>query len=314
MSNSIAKTLSLDFESKLHIDFASQIPSPNFELSQADFFNKIISSCRGFIFLRQSSKFHLWNPCTGAHKQVPLSPNELNVDNFSYLYGFGYDQFRDDYLVVLVSFDTTVYHEVNSCLEFFSLRDNIWREIEGTHFPYYNNTWNDCSPRVGLLFNGFIHWLAAKLVVDEENSDNVILAFDLTERKLLEMPYPNDFDCELKDDCALWVFGEYFSLWVSDYFNFRVEIWVMKEYKVHSSWTKALVFPIYDISTRYFYPICSTKSYDIVGTSGDCTVLQKYNGEGLLLEQDSCYEGLLISQMTVYTESLLSLPGDNVHV
>jgi hypothetical protein len=77
MSYSIEKTLSFDFELKLHFESASQIPSPNFELSRADFLNKIISSCRSFIFLHHSSKFHLWNP--RAHKQIHLSLDELNV-------------------------------------------------------------------------------------------------------------------------------------------------------------------------------------------------------------------------------------------
>ncbi|CAJ2634606.1 unnamed protein product [Trifolium pratense] len=312
MSYSIVKTLSLDFESKLHFYSASQIPSPDFEFSYVDFLNKIISSCRGFIFLHQSSKFHLWNPCTGAHKQIPLSPNELNVDNFCYLYGFGYDQFRDDYLVVSVSNDITINYGVNSRLEVFSLRDNTWREIEG-NFPYISNTWTDGSPRVGLLFGGDIHWLAAKMAPDENSYDDVILTFDLMERKLLDMPYPDDFDFEPDDNCALWVFGEFLSLWVSDYVNCSVEIWVMKEYKVHSSWTKALVFPIEGLSTWYFYPICSTKTCDIVGTDGE-NVLQKYNGQGQLLEHESYCEDPLESLATLYTESLLSLPGDNMQV
>jgi hypothetical protein len=105
MPYSIEKTLSLNFELKVHFESASQIPSPNFELSCADFFNKIINSYRCFIFLHHSSKFHLWNPCIGAHKQIHLSPNELNVDNFCYLYGFGYDRLRDDYLVISISKD-----------------------------------------------------------------------------------------------------------------------------------------------------------------------------------------------------------------
>jgi len=65
-----------------------------------------------------------------------------------------------------------------------------------------------------------------------------------------------------------------------DFVNSRAEIWVMNEYKVHSSWTKTLVLPVYGQPSTYFFPICSTK-----------------NGETGLLK---------------YTETLLSLPGDNV--
>jgi len=53
-----------------------------------------------------------------------------------------------------------------------------------------------------------------------------------------------------------------------DYGNSKVDIWVIKEYKVYSSWTKILVLPIDDIPSPRFSPICSTKSGDIVGTDG----------------------------------------------
>jgi hypothetical protein len=56
----------------------------------------IKGSCRGIIVLRISSGFHLWNPSTGVHKQIPLSPNDANYNFF----GFGYDQSTDDYLVI----------------------------------------------------------------------------------------------------------------------------------------------------------------------------------------------------------------------
>jgi len=53
-----------------------------------------------------------------------------------------------------------------------------------------------------------------------------------------------------------------------NYGNSKVDIWVMKEHKVHSSWTKNLVLPIDVIPSRRFSPICFTKSGDIVGTDG----------------------------------------------
>jgi F-box interacting protein len=254
--------------------------------------------------LHHSSKFQLWNPSTGAIKQIPLSLNELNEDNLCYLYGFGYDQLKDDYLVVSVSFND--FDDGYSSLEFFSLKDNMWRELEGSRFPYTQSTWRDDSPRAGLLFNGNIHWLAENI----ESWDNVILAFDITKRKLVEMPYPDDFECETDqrdEDCDLCVFGEFLSLWAIDYYNDRVVIWVMKEYKVHLSWTKILYLPIDDISIEYVSLICSTKSGNIV--VADDTELAMCNNKGQLLEYESYYEGRQSeNQVTLYTESLLSLP------
>ena len=66
----------------------------------------------------------------------------------------------------------------------------------------------------------------------------------------------------------MWVFGEFLSLWAMDYGDSKVDIWVIKEFKVYSSWTKILVHPIDDIPSQRFSPICSTKRVDIVGTDG----------------------------------------------
>ncbi|CAJ2653305.1 unnamed protein product [Trifolium pratense] len=79
----------------------------------------------------------------------------------------------------------------------------------------------------------------------------------------------------------LWVFQEFLSLWVKNYDNDTVEIWVMKEYKLHSSWTKTHALPIDAIPTKNFSPLSSTKTGDIVGTD-DHTGLVKYNDEGQL--------------------------------
>jgi hypothetical protein len=135
----------------------------------------------------------------------------------------------------------------------------------------------------------------------------------------------------------LWVFGESLSLFAKDYVRRRVEIWVMKEYKVHSYWTLHLVLPIDDISTIFFSPICSTKSGDIISTDGQTGSL-KYNDKKQLIEHYTFCDGQLqirkyndneqlikhyyycdgslpiISKVTVYTESLLSLSGVNMQV
>jgi len=95
-----------------------------------------------------------------------------------------------------------------------------------------------------------------------------------------------------------------------DYANDTIEIWVMKEYNVHSSWTKTLVLSIDDISTKQFSPICSTKRGDIIGTE-DGWRLVKYNDKGQLIECHSYSDSTHRTEVALYTESLLSLPGDN---
>ncbi|XP_045813811.1 F-box/kelch-repeat protein At3g06240-like [Trifolium pratense] len=191
-------------------------------------------------------------------------------------------------------------------LEFFSMRANMWKQIESTHICYTYLDKDDFTSGVGLLFNGAIHWLAFHR--DHDLKEFVIVAFDLTERKLLDMQLPHDCDPKLHNS-GLWVFGEFLSLWSTDFRkNNTVEIWVMNEYKLHSSWTKTIVLPIDGFPDEYMFPLCSTKSGDIVRTDYCCTGLAKYDGKGQLLEYRShhnCYP-YDVYEVTLYIESLLS--------
>ncbi|GAU19174.1 hypothetical protein TSUD_198550 [Trifolium subterraneum] len=293
---------SIDFEALLNDDSASS--NPNLSLPQSYFPLQMKGSCRGFIFLHCSSNNYLWNPSTGFHKQIPLSPIDSRFGAyFRYLYGFGYDQSRDDYLVVLLSYDPGELLRFSSHLEIFSLKDNTWKEIEDTHFPYMGAYH---YPEAGLLFNGAIHWFVTR----RDSRVNAIVAFDLMERNLLEITLPYAFVGNyIVSDIGLWVFGEFLSLWAMR--HGEVEIWVMKEYKVHSSWTKTLDFPIGAVP--YFSPIYSTKNGDIIGTIGG-TGLVKYNGKGQMLGHCCYCDDPRGSQVVMYTESLLSLPGDHGQV
>ncbi|XP_058732832.1 F-box/kelch-repeat protein At3g06240-like [Vicia villosa] len=256
ISNDLQQTSSIDYEEQLDLVNAS-IKRFNFLQPQDDSLIQIISSCRGFIFFYYSSNFCIMNPCSKVYKQIPLAPNEFETNLESgyiyYLYCFGYDQLRDDYLVVSLS--CILAQEDFSRLEYFSLKDNKWKEIENTHFPY---TLDKIDPRVGSLYNDAIHWLA----LHSDSLMEVIIAFDLIERKLFEMPFPNDVEHK-SDRCELWIFGEFLSLWGMDCENRRIEIWVMKEYNVHSSWIKGIVLSLNILPPHKFSPICSTKNGDI---------------------------------------------------
>jgi F-box interacting protein len=240
--------------------------------------------------------------------KIPLSPIRSNIGNYhSYLYGFGYDHSRDDYLLVSI-----LASDISPHLEFFSLRENAWKEIEDTCFPYQTPFH---YPNKGFLFNGAVHWIVSR----RSSLVDVIVGFNLMERKLLEILLPYDFGHYLIIDIGSWVFGEFLSLWTMR--NGIIEIWVMKEYKVHSSWTKIPAdFPIGVIpddfpigAIPYFSPIYSTKNGDIIGTIGG-TRLVKYNGKGQILERCFYCDYQRGSQVVMYTESLLSLPGDHEEV
>ncbi|KAK7348261.1 hypothetical protein VNO80_22812 [Phaseolus coccineus] len=291
----VPEVRSIDFNAPLHDDSASAA----LNLSPESHCDLILGSCRGFLLLDCSPSLCLWNPATGIHKQVCHSPIASDMDAmfFTFLYGFGYDPSTDDYLVVQASYN--VDSEVATRVEFFSLRANAWKEIEGIHLSYMN-----CcdDAKTGLLLNGAIHWLAFRCDV----SLNVIVAFDLTERSFSEILLPDDI-CQC-DFCDLGVLGDFLCLHVSGV-HCPAEIWVMKEYKIQSSWTKSVDVSVDEIPTKYFSLICFTKSGDIVGTDGN-NGLVKCNSEGQLLEHRSYSNCRSHSLAAVYTESLLSLPYD----
>ena len=282
---------------------------------------RIMGSCRGLLLLLfDFSDIYVWNPCTGVHKQLPLSPIAAIAKDIrgGFFFGFGYDPSKDDYLVVLGSNESSAAGGVTH-FDFLSLRANSWKRIEGTRCPLIEccpDSDKPDEPGAGRHLNGAIHWLVFR------HDDNVIFAFDLVERSFSDIPLPDDPEYDF--DFEFWVLlnhGGKLSLCVRG-IN-RTDIWVMGEYKVQSSWTKSIV--MYDNPPcEYFYPICSTKSGYIYGLDDDEDLL-KCNAEGERLECCSypCKREaattdwksqLSHSDAAVYTESLLSLPGDSVTV
>ncbi|XP_058742130.1 F-box/kelch-repeat protein At3g06240-like [Vicia villosa] len=165
---------------------------------------------------------------------------------------------------------------------------------------------HDDSSKGGLFLNGSIHFL----VYNYETLKEVIIAFDLKERRMSEISLSDDFRI------YSFVYGEYDLLvldghigaWMKD--DHTLKIWMMREYGVHSSWTKIIEFSASSVS-HGFFPICLTKCGDIVGTDSCYHHLVKFNDKGHLLEDNSCHIFFSYrSESVVYTESLLSLPGD----
>jgi F-box interacting protein len=230
---------SIDFEAFLNNDPDLASLNINYWLPHSDFPVQIKGSCRGFIFLYCRPDIYIWNPSTGFKIQIPLSP--FNIKKYIHLYGFGYDPSRDEYVVVVLSHHTIIANFLSSHLELFSFKDNMWKEIEGSLIPYIGDS------REGSLFRETIHWL----VFRRDLEIDVIVAFDLMERKLIEMSLPNDFDQEIRMASGLSVLGELLSFWAMDYDNNIVEIWVMKEYKVNLSWTKTLVPPTFKLMSQH---------------------------------------------------------------
>jgi hypothetical protein len=119
------ETRSIDFEAFLNDDDPASL-NITLSLPRSDLLVEIRGSCRGFILLYHRPDIYIWNPSTGFQKQIPLSPFDSKL--VAYCHGFGYDQSRDDYLVVSLFYNETILYADTTHLKFFSFRDNTWKE------------------------------------------------------------------------------------------------------------------------------------------------------------------------------------------
>ncbi|KAL1338449.1 F-box/kelch-repeat protein At3g06240 [Arachis hypogaea] len=252
---------------------------------------RIQGSCRGFIMLQEFPDLVIWNPSTGVNKRISydhLSPGNLESEIIldSFMFGFGYDARRDDYLAIIV------WCDVNGrrFLEYFSVRINKWERVEiALPRPSMDAAASLSSP--GYYLNGAIHW---------DTSSDSILAFDMIEREFFEIPLPEPLGKEFMS-CCLELLGGFLclSVWRE---SKKTEIWVMKEYGVASSWT------VYRIPKSNFDPLYFTKSDEIIGFPS-LGGLAKYDEKGELRE---CMENWNYEyHFWMYLESLLSLPSSS---
>ncbi|KAI9128629.1 hypothetical protein K1719_000112 [Acacia pycnantha] len=292
---------SIDFHSSLHDH--SAIVNLNFPITPPLVAN-IRGSCRGFVLLDRDYHFFVWNPSTGLYKRVPYFPMPSGF--LPLFHGLCYDAADDDYLVFLGACNTESA-DVESNFQFFSVKANSWKKIECTiNFPYMNAI---DEPRAGLFFNGAIHWLAFHHDTNAES----ILAFNVKQRKLIYISLPDDFlGFEILEFTYLGTLGGYLSLSVLGDDN-EAEIWLMKEYGMKSSWTKSMVVSVEIPRGHNFFPLCLTKSGEIVGSdySDGGKGILKCNDKGKVLEYREYNYGVHEENAIIYTESLLSLPPDS---
>ncbi|XP_058742023.1 F-box/kelch-repeat protein At3g06240-like [Vicia villosa] len=296
INRSARKSLPVDGDAWLQDD--SAYASSNLDFISYQSYVGIMGSCRGFLFLHGDIDFYLWNPSTGAHKQIPASPITHDNDGYELLSGFAYDQSTDDYLIV------SLFCKCDGAIKLmiFSLRANKWKPMEvASHLPDITTAVWDCVPKSGLSLNGSIHWI----VYNEETFKNVIIAFDIKEIAMLEIPLPDDFISICSNFSIhydLIEVGGLIGAWMHDLNT--VKIYVMQEYGVHSSWTKIIQFSADPVLHKDLYIACLTKCGDIVGRNYKDRLV-KFNDKGKKLEtlRSNKY------QWVVYTESLFSLPS-----
>jgi len=300
---------SIDIDSRLFkqssaVHFLCLPPPPPRPIDDYHYKYELLGSCRGLVLLCYQGDLILWNPSIGVHKRFPDfagdSTNEV-------LYAFVYDKSTAEYCLILVGWDEFENNESQSDerkaeVLIFSFKTALYVPCKSIYFPYKYIGDKFCA---GTLFSGAIHWL----VFTEDENVPVIIAFDMIQKSLLDIPLFDHFTVEKYDVYSFGVMGECLSVCCKVRGCASAEIWMMKEYKVQSSWTKCVVIPIHDFLNDRFCPVCITKDGQIFGSNIGGR-LEKRNHKGELLEFLNYGGGgelyYLDLRSAMYRESLLS--------
>ncbi|XP_059652281.1 F-box protein CPR1-like [Cornus florida] len=190
-------------------------------------------SCNGLILLYgiKDEAIALLNPSTNAYRILPpLSRG--NASSYPF-HGLVYDPVGDDYKIIkIMQFygdNDSFYHKVMV----YSLRSNMWRRICESFSYYLFFNWKSLSS--GVLVNGALHWLARR---DRVDLFDIVVAFDPVDEEYQEVQVPQVPSC---NHGILGVVGRrlcIFYITEEDHSEAAVELWIMNDYMVESSWTK----------------------------------------------------------------------------
>ncbi|XP_049350192.1 F-box/kelch-repeat protein At3g23880-like [Solanum verrucosum] len=250
----------------------------------------MVGSVNGLICLvSQLKEFFLWNPSIRKYKKLSDCKTKTN---FVYsVYGFGYDEFHDDYKVVVI---------------FIIGRDDFSLQIEVKEYSLKIDSWRmvDNCPSItplqqsGMFVNGKLHWVS---VIDLKQS---IISFDLAYGKWGEMELP----CYWKGGR-----GEVLSLGSDrlvfcDYDEtYMLDVWLMKEYGVKESWMKMFTIKISKDQLVYGFlgqrRVHMASGSEILVVFGSSFMI--YNTKGDPLRSSKIIEANNWDEAEIYIESLV---------
>ncbi|KAL5727999.1 hypothetical protein ACHQM5_001130 [Ranunculus cassubicifolius] len=197
-----------------------------------------IYSCNGLIFSGEkhtwpeSYSFFICNPVTG--EQIAIAKPTYD-DRYDVKSGFGFAPKSKVFKVIrMVNVRMEYWAETDA--EVYNCATGNWRIIRNV--PYLFNLFYFETPKTNVVVNGAFHWIGFPNLA---KADEVIVAFDLETEVFQEVPLPCGFKLDTdKFKQYLVVLGERLCI-VHTVKKEHIEIWVMKDYGVESSWVKEYV-------------------------------------------------------------------------
>jgi F-box interacting protein len=198
---------------------------------------QILTCCNGLVCIhntRSENEIGIWNPLIRRYKKLPIEP----IDKPFVFYGkgfpffaFGHDPINDDYKVMrIVMFFRQIRGSIQRVceLKIYSLRAHSWKRVE-KEWPLELITRS--TPR-SVSLNGAFYWLVTPWC----GSSETLLAFDLATEEFRKCttsfnsaPGNSNLVLAVLKGCICVSVNVYHTL---------VDVWVMNEYMVASSWTR----------------------------------------------------------------------------
>ncbi|GFP90674.1 F-box/kelch-repeat protein at3g06240 [Phtheirospermum japonicum] len=194
----------------------------------------LVGSCNGLVcVLFPPNIVVLWNPTTRKSKRLPYSGTDLDyVESYSFSFAFGYDELHDDYKVVEFFGGELVAGVFETQVKVYSLRTNSWKTLS-------NWPGGDTFGGTGKFLNGSVHWLVYECDFDRPAEWDIV-SHDLATDTFIKFPLPNlDDDDDVRVEIS--ILEGCLALYCEH--NVYMDVWVMKEYGLSESWTKAVQIP-----------------------------------------------------------------------
>ncbi|XP_008371155.3 F-box/kelch-repeat protein At3g06240-like [Malus domestica] len=228
---------------------------------------KVVGICNGLVLLEDCKFFSgntamLCNPSTRKSVTLPKPHYPFKGDGGYYDYigfGFGFDAVTNDYKVVRITVDE--WDDLSVSYEVYSLAAGSWSDP--CSLDHISGLERTCQTA---FVNGALHWLAFKRLT-YGGSEDFILAFDVGSGSFRRIMTPENLRSLCGEYLYISGYGKSIALSKPHYSNIGepcLDIWVMKEYGVEESWTKATLCPAGPQRGVSYLPSCSRKSGDVV--------------------------------------------------
>ncbi|KAF9606820.1 hypothetical protein IFM89_029277 [Coptis chinensis] len=222
-----------------------------------------IYSCNGLIFT--VAKFNGWvldiepyfiiNPITQDQIVVPKPPLIECIKD--YLFGFGFDPVSKVFKVItIVTLQDTVCEIV---AQVYNVGTNEWGMSSEIQFniPSKSND-NESNKESNVFVNRALHWIGSTKISTGNTAQQIVL-FNLDTEEFQQLPLPPGLgDKNIKRN--LLVLGECLGVVHAIHAEY-IRIWVMKDYRLESSWSKEYIIRHMPIDTSGASSL-SANSYD----------------------------------------------------